>query len=207
MKRRINPETKRRIFHICSGLAAVGLIYFGILTPLILIIILVIGGILSVLSLKYKLPVFYWLLKHLDRPQDMKTFPGKGSFYYVLGILLSLVLFDKDIAMASIMIMALGDSVAPLVGHYYGQIKHPLSDKKFLEGTIAGGIAAFLGAWAILSITGTIISNAAIQAVFASIAAMIVEGINIKFSGISVNDNISMPVVAGLIILLLRLIL
>ena len=127
----------------------------------------------------------------------MKVFPGKGSFFYVLSVLLVLVLFDKDIAMASIIIMALGDSIAPLVGQYYGKIKHPLSDKKFLEGTLAGGIAAFLGALIFIS---------PVEAVFASIAAMIAEGINLKFSGISVNDNISMPLTAGAVIWLLRLI-
>lgn len=196
--KKIKPETKRRIFHIVNGIVFVSLIYFGIITPLVLIIILIVGGMFCLLSLKYKIPIIDSLLKHLERPEDIKVFPGKGSFYYVLGVLLVLVLFEKDIAMASIMIMALGDSVAPVVGHYYGKIKHPLSDKKFLEGTVAGGIAAFLGA---------VIFISPVEAAFASIVAMIVEGINIKFSGVSINDNISMPVAAGLVIWLLRLIL
>ena len=196
--KKIKPETKRRIFHIVNGIIFTSLIYFGILTPLILIIILVLGGMACLLSLRYKIPVIDFLLKNFERPEDMKIFPGKGSFYFVLGILLVLVFFEKDIAMASIMIMALGDSIAPLVGQYYGKIKHPLSDKKFLEGTLAGGIAAFLGA---------VIFVAPVEAAFASIAAMIAEGINMKFSGISVNDNISMPVAAGIVIWLLRLIL
>jgi dolichol kinase len=196
--KKIKPETKRRVFHITNGIIAVGLIYFEILTPLFLIVILIAGGIACLLSLRYKIPLVNFLLKHLERPEDIKIFPGKGSFYYVLGILLVLVLFDKDIAMASIMILALGDSIAPLIGQYYGKIKHPLSDKKFLEGTVAGGIAAFLGA---------VIFVSPVEAAFASIAAMIAEGINIKFSGISINDNISMPVTAGAVIWLLRLIL
>jgi dolichol kinase len=198
MKRKIKPETKRRIFHVCSGLAAVALIYFDLLNYLYLIGILVVGGIMSILSLRYDVPVFHWLLKHLDRPEDRKVFPGKGSLYYIFGVLIALVFFEKDIAMASIIIMALGDSIAPLVGQYYGRIQHPLSDKKFLEGTIAGGIAAFLGALIFVS---------PIEALFASIVAMIAEGINIKFSGIEVNDNITMPVAAGLTIMLLRFIL
>ena len=191
-------ERKRRLFHICSGIIIVILIYFGILTSLILFIILVAGGLLLLLSLKYKIPIINWLLKHLERPEDIKSFPGKGSFYYVTGIFLVLLLFEKDIAMASILIMALGDSIAPFVGQYYGRIKHPLSDKKFLEGTIAGGIAAFLGALFFVNW---------IEALLASIAAMTAEGVNIKFSGIAVNDNISMPVVAGTVIWLSRLVL
>jgi len=190
-------ETKRRIFHITWGIVFVLLIYFNIITSLILVFVLLIGGALCFLSLKYNIPGMNFLLEHFDRPEDKKTFPGKGSFYYVLGVFFVLLLFEKDIAMASILIMALGDSIAPFVGHYYGKIKHPLSDKKFLEGTIAGGIAAFFGALIFVSW---------IEALLASIAAMIVEGINIKFSGISVNDNISMPVTAGAVIWLLRMI-
>jgi len=196
--KKIKPETKRRIFHIFNGIIFVSLIYFNILTPLILIVILLAGGALCILSLRYKIPIIYFLLKHLERKEDIKVFPGKGSFYYVLGVLLVMVFFEKDIAMASIMIMALGDSVAPIVGNYYGKIKHPLSNKKFLEGTIAGTIAAFLGAVIFISF---------VEAAFASIAAMIVEGINLKFSGVAVNDNISMPVAAGIVIWLMRLIL
>ncbi|MBW2981801.1 SEC59/DGK1/VTE5 family protein [Candidatus Woesearchaeota archaeon] len=195
--KKIKPETKRRIFHIVNGMIFVSLIYFNIITPLFLIILLIVGGLGCLLSLKYNVPIINFLLKHFERPEDMKVFPGKGSFFYVLSVLLVLVLFDKDIAMASIIIMALGDSIAPLVGQYYGKIKHPLSDKKFLEGTLAGGIAAFLGALIFIS---------PVEAVFASIAAMIAEGINLKFSGISVNDNISMPLTAGAVIWLLRLI-
>ncbi|MBW2966405.1 hypothetical protein KY342_04855 [Candidatus Woesearchaeota archaeon] len=192
-----SQEIRRRIFHILSGIIIVALIYFDILTPLILFIILIVGGIACLISLRYKIPVINFMLRYLDRPEDIKSFPGKGSFYYVVGVFLALVLFEKDIAMASILIMALGDSIAPFVGQYYGRIKHPLSDKKFLEGTVVGGFAAFLGALIFVNW---------IEALLASIAAMIAEGINIKFSGIAVNDNISMPVVAGTIIWLLRLI-
>ena len=131
MKKKIKPETRRRLFHICSGLVFISLIYFDLLNPLFLIGILVAGGIMLILSLRYDIPIFYWLLKHLDRPEDRKVFPGKGSFYYIFGVLIALVFFEKDIAMASIIIMALGDSIAPLVGQYYGKIQHPLSDKKF----------------------------------------------------------------------------
>jgi len=98
------------------------------------------------------------------------------------------LLFDKDIAMASIMVLALGDSVSHLYGLHYGKIKHPLSNKKFLEGTIAGFVAGFIGA---------LVFARWYEAFFASLAAMIVEGIEVKIGTRQIDDNIIVPLVAG----------
>ena len=40
--------------------------------------------------------------------------------------------------MPAIMILALGDSISHMFGVRFGKTMHPLTDKKFLEGSIAG---------------------------------------------------------------------
>ncbi|MBI2124510.1 hypothetical protein HYT92_01840 [Candidatus Pacearchaeota archaeon] len=86
------------------------------------------------------------------------------------------------------MILALGDSISHLYGLNYGRIRYPLSKTKFLEGTIAGFAAGFLGALIFLPWH---------QAFLASFAAMIVEAIEIKVGANQVDDNLVVPVVAG----------
>ena len=98
--------------------------------------------------------------------------------------------------MASIMILALGDSVSHLYGLHYGRIKHPLSSTKFFEGTIAGFIAGFIGALIFLPW---------LEAFLASLAAMAVEAIEIKIGAGQVDDNLIIPVVAGAAVLAVRL--
>ncbi len=105
-------------------------------------------------------------------------------------------MFPKDIAMASIMVLALGDSISHLYGLHYGKTKHPLSKTKFMEGTIAGTIFGFIGAFVFLPWW---------EAFLASFAAMIVEAIEIKIGTNQVDDNLIVPFVAGAAVWLMRL--
>ena len=71
--------------------------------------------------------------------------------------------------------------------YYYA----PFNDKKYLEGSFAGWLAAFIGATVVLLIRqsgsfGFIV----LQTGFASLIAMIAEGIDIKIGLNKIDDNI-----------------
>ena len=100
----------------------------------------------------------------------------------------------KNIAMAAIMILALGDSVSRLVGPY-GYLKHPFHSEKFLEGMIAGAAAGFLGALIFVSW---------LEALLASIIAMLIESIDLELNNFKIDDNLMIPVVAGGVIWAVR---
>ena len=136
------------------------------------------------------------MLQKFERKKDIEKFPGKGVIFYFIGVYTSLLFFSKDIAMASIMVLALGDSASHLYGIHYGKIKHPFSGKKFLEGTIAGFVAGFIGAFVFLPF---------IEAFFMSLSAMIVEAIEIKIGTQQVDDNLIIPFVAGAVVWIIRL--
>ena len=187
-------EIKRQVFHLLAGLIFVALIYFDILNSLITGIVIIVAFAVSFIGKRYKVPIIYNLLKQLDRPKDLRTLPGKGSIFYLVGVYIVLLLFEKDVAMACIMILAIGDSIGPLIGQY-GSIKHPTSKKKFLEGVIAGMIVAGLGAALFVS---------PLEASLAAVSAMIAEGINLKIGSHTFDDNIIMPLVAGVVIWMIR---
>jgi len=200
-------EWNRQLFHIFLGIVIVVLLMYGILgydiTVLGIIIryvdilgIIILGFLLSYLSKKIKIPVIYQLLQKLERNEELQRFPGKGTIFYFIGVFVSLMLFPKDIAMASIMVLALGDSISHLFGLHYGRTRHPLSKTKFLEGTIAGFAAGFIGALVFLPWH---------EAFFASLAAMIVEAIEVKIGTQQVDDNLLVPLVAGAVVLAIRL--
>ena len=113
---------------------------------------------------------------------------------YLIGALLAVILFEKDIALAAIIILALGDSFSRLIGPF-GKIKHPFNNTKFLEGVIAGIIAAFLGA--ILFVKPS-------EAIIASFFAMMLEGVNLRLGKFKIDDNITIPLIAGGVIWLIR---
>lgn len=187
-------EIRRQLFHIFWGFVFVALIYFDLINPLMIFILIVVFLAISLLSKKFKIPVVYWFITKFDRPKDIKNLPGRGSWFYLIGVFLAMVLFPKDITMAAIAVLALGDSIAPMVGQY-GIIKHPFSEKKFIEGTIAGAFIGFIGALLFVKYY---------EAALAAIIAMIVEGIDLRLGGHPINDNIIIPIVAGAVIWLLR---
>jgi dolichol kinase len=127
-----------------------------------------------------------------------KTFPGKGLIFFFVGVLLSIKLFERDIAFAAIMILTFGDSVSHLVGGSIGQLKNLFNGKsrKLFEGTLAGTIAGFCGA--IFFVTP-------IEAFVASFVAMVAEVVQIDFNKNTLDDNFVVPLIAGAVIILMRL--
>jgi len=190
-------EQNRQIFHIFLGITIVILLMFGFINKEMILLATIAGLIVSYLSKSRKIPVIYNLLDKFEREKDINNFPGKGMIFYFIGVYLVLLLFPKDIAMASIMVLALGDSVSHLFGLHFGKIKHPFSKTRFLEGTFAGFVAGFIGA---------LVFARPIEAFFASLVAMIVEGIEIKIGTDQVDDNLIIPLVAGAVIWLIRLV-
>lgn len=192
---RIRLEIKRQPFHILLGLLLIALIYYDLLNPMILLIIIIISIILSFLIKKTKPRVIYKLLQFVEREDALEKIPGKGLIAYLIGTLLVILLFDKDIALASIMILALGDSFSRLIGPF-GRIRHPFNNTKFLEGVIAGIVAASLGAMLFVR---------PFEAIIASFVAMLLEGIDLRVFRFKVDDNMAIPLIAGVVIWLMRI--
>ena len=192
-----NFEWNRQLFHIFLGIAIVVSLVYDFIDKKLIFIIIITGLVLSYLSKKIKIPIVRQLLQKFERKKELNEFPGKGTIFYFIGVYIALFFFPKDIAMASIMILALGDSVSHIYGLHYGKVKHPLSKTKFLEGTIAGFAFGFIGA---------LVFAKPLEAFFASLIAMIVEAIEIKIGTQQVDDNLIVPFVAGTVIWLVRLI-
>lgn len=181
-------ETRRQVAHLLSGLAIVLLFKLNILNIYFLGGLLILGGILSILSMRMKVPILYEVLKFFERPNDLKMFPGKGSFFLVFGAFLSFILFEEKIALAAIAIMAVGDSATTIIGIYFGKIKNPLNPKKHIEGTAIAIILATITAFNFVSFE---------KAILAASIAMIFETLTFKKLDRIIDDNVVIPIIAG----------
>src|SRR3989344_2552421 len=189
-----NFELNRQLFHLLLGLGIVALLLYDVIDQQKIFFLVLAGFVLSYLSKRIKIPIIYELLNRFERKEDLKKLPGRGMIFYFIGCYIALW-FSKDIAMASIMVLALGDSIAPIFGRHYGKTKTFLSKTKFLEGTVAGFIGGFIGALVFLPWQ---------ESFFASLAAMIVETIGVNIGAKQVDDNIIVPFVAGATVWILR---
>lgn len=191
-------ELFRQIVHLLVGVTAVVLLHYEILSPLSLFLLIIVGILASLISKRINLPLFGFFLKHLEREEQRKTFPGRGLIFFFVGVLLVVQLFPREIAFASILVLAFGDSVSHIIGERFGQIKNIFNgkSKKLFEGTIAGALAGFLAAAIFVPFS---------QAFLGSFAAMIAEVIEIDFNQKPLDDNVTVPLVAGTIMYLIQL--
>jgi len=181
-------ELKRQLFHAALGIVLSIAIYNYVLTWQYLLGFVIFGFILSIICKTKRVPIISSFLNTFERKEELKSFPGKGALFYFMGAFIVTFLFNNSIAAASVIILALGDSIC-VIFKRYSKIKHPLSNKKHLEGMVAGIIAATIGASFFVPVW---------HALIASTIAMIVEGIEIELHLERIDDNITIPPVAAL---------
>lgn len=185
-------ELRRQTAHLIIGLSIVFLLKLQLLNAQILFVITAIGGLFVLLAMRMRLPVIHDILEYFERPHHIRRFPGRGSFFMFLGAALATLIFELDIAMAAIMIMAVGDSVTNIIGRHFGKVKNPFNEKKNIEGTFWG-----IG-------TGTLAALLFVPfgaAFWAATISMIIESLDLGWRrrNIELDDNMIIPLVAGVV--------
>jgi len=183
-----HAELGRKIVHMLIGIVALLLLINNIITPLIIFIILIIGTLCSLLSLKYRIPIISFFLDNFERPEEKTKLPGVGIILAVVGSLLALQLFERNIALASITILTFADPISHLIGKLFGRTKSFLDKKKNIEGHIAGTIIGSLFAMFFVH---------PILAFSGALAAMLFEAIIIEIQKVQLDDNLIIPLAAG----------
>jgi len=186
-------EFRRQSFHFMAGFLVVFLHWAGFLRLRFIALALVLGLIISIVSQYRKLPIISEIFHLFDRPRD-KDFPGRGAFYYFLGVFLTLLIFSQEhinIAYAAILILAVGDSLNHLIAAPLKIGKVPWNRRKNVLGVTLGILAGTLAAlWFVPW-----------QAAFvASTVALLVETVPWRIGKYYLDDNILVPLVAGGII-------
>jgi len=181
-------EIRRKMVHLATLIIPVGYALTSQETVLLFIIPLFLG-LLSVDLLRHVEPgiaslfrrfFFGRVLREEEKPTLM------GSTYFLFSTILAILLFPKSIAIASLLILILSDTAAALVGKGIGRI--PLFGKT-LEGSMAFFLTSLLIVWLYPNLnrfSGTL----------AALGGTLIELIPIRL-----NDNFSIPLVTGAIML------
>jgi glycerol-3-phosphate acyltransferase PlsY len=107
-----------------------------------------------------------------------------GSTYFLFSTILTIILFPKSIAIASLLILILADTAAALVGKAIGKV--PIHGK-----TLEGSMAFFLTSLLIVLIYPSLNR---FSGSLAALGATLVELVPVE-----INDNLTIPLVAGAI--------
>jgi len=179
-------EFRRQLLHVFFGLFLVTMLYFGIFNLYFMIGILILGIIFSQLCARFRVPLASWVMDHFEREVNRKKFPGKGPIFFMIGSIIVLIFFPLKIALASMVILSIGDGLSHIFGKLLSRRKYKYF--KSAEGTIAGIIFSFFGAFIFVSF---------IPALVGTLVSLLVE--NLK---LNIDDNLYIPLIAALVMVL-----
>lgn len=190
----LRNELYRKAIHLCSVVIPISYYYLD------KNLILIVTGIATVLMIGMELlrkvspgfDRFYLsvLGKALRKNElDVKKHIFTGGTYYIMGIFLAVLLFKREIASPAIMIMILSDTGAALVGKRFGKIN-------FWNKTLEGSITFFVIGLGIVFLTPKITSShyEYLIAVASLLLTTFWEALPTN-----IDDNLSIPVVFGII--------
>ena len=115
-----------------------------------------------------------------------------ASTVVIASAALTIMVFRREIAVASLVFLSLGDSSAALVGRHFGVT--PLFGGRTLEGSLAALVACLAASWLLLSLSsslGWVLTPGGLLA--GSMVAVLAELVDLPL-----DDNLRIPVFAGL---------
>ena len=131
-----------------------------------------------------------WLGRILRQAEDHTL---TGATYVTLAALLSILLFDKPIAIAVLLFLSVSDALASLVGIRFGRVR---IGNKTLEGSAIFLVSA-------VAIALLVLRSAPLVAVPGAVVATVVEALPLKIAGRKLDDNLTIPLVSGVAMTLL----
>ena len=179
-------EYARQVVHIFFGIGIAVIIQTlgkDLALPVFLIILFW-GLVLSdALARGHRIPLISSIVHNLERPGVL---PGKGAILFVFSSIFCLFFFPVSVVVPPIVILAVLDGVAALVGRKYG--RHRIGNGKSWEGTASG-----------IAVTATVLCVliSPLRALGVSTIAGLIE------IGTPIDDNLVIPPIMCLLLIML----
>jgi dolichol kinase len=186
------PEVSRKLFHLTSTITPLAYLCLDRV-----VVLWILAGCVA-------LAVLVEILRHRSARFE-RTFRERvgfmvrrrewgrisGATYVLVAQFVSVLVFPKTVAIAVLLILGISDSAASLFGMRYGR-------SQFLGKSLAGSLAFFLTALAVLWIA---FPDRRGVAFVAALVATLAEALpTLKLGPLELNDNVSVPLLAGAVL-------
>ena len=184
-------EIIRKVIHLLSAIIPLSYLWFIKEKPIMLFIL--VSMTLFALLVEFLrnngsyFSIWFHSLFHFMLRDNESKGEHTGATWLLIGWTITVMLFKMPIAVAALLFLSIGDSFAAIVGKLYPIVK---IGNKTLSGTFSGFIASFLF---VLLINQSLLP---IVILLGSVVAMVVELIPSRL-----NDNLTMPILSGLIMM------
>lgn len=178
----------RQLYHSLSGLALVFIISFLDNPSDVYLTLILLFSAIIIETARLYLPGINRMFIHyfgiLMRNEERHN--PTGTLYYLLGALVALLLFPKEIALFSMTVLAVGDPAAYIIGSNFGKFR---IGKKSLEGSLAFLTASVIAGFLLSSLWDDL---SVIVIITGAVTGTVVELMPVK-----INDNLTIPVTAS----------
>lgn len=183
-------EVSRKLVHILHG---VGLAILTFIVPIWMVILLEVGFLLMVMAARYlyaNQTKKSELTKYLSEMYRVGRLSYGEFFFPVSVILCALLANSKWVFVAALLVLALADTIAALVGKTYGKTNTYVvfGQKKSVVGSVAFFAVALLVIWFCASMSGGLIAAPLIMLIGLAICLALVENL-----GVYGSDNFLIP--------------
>ncbi len=188
-------EIGRKAIHLSS--AAFPLVYYYTSCEFMLwVLVPLVAFALIVETLRQFVPaVEAWIqrwLGNIMRREEKRLFTG--ATYVVISVLIMIALFPREIAITALLFMSISDALASLIGIKFG------GTWRFLGKSVAGSSAFFISA---VVIALWQLPDHRLVGLAGAATATIAEALSLRFGNFKVDDNFSIPLSSGVVMLLL----
>ena len=180
-------EIIRKFIHISSGILISALYIVSEKDLLIITLLFTLFVILFLEVLRFRGMVSVPFL----RDREKKKIGGHA--FFMLGAFISILLFDKQIAIASILMLAIGDAASGLAQ----AVKRRTLDR---EGAYKRGIKppdVILIMLSVSFLVGYCTIDSLTIAISGAIGATMADGVHLRIYGLSIDDNLTIPLYSG----------
>ncbi len=196
-------ETKRKLFHLYALIFPLLYLFTSKLIMSFFLLLLMIMAIYIDISRhhndKIKGVVDFFFGKILRKSEESGSLHLSGASYMALGLFSTCVIFAKDLAITSWLILVISDCLAALIGIKFGS---PLSNGKSLIGTATFFISSFF-----ISLVSYFFIHYNTSFIIIIISCAGVTALEFYAKQIKIDDNFSIPFGYCLLTFIFRFIL
>jgi len=199
-RNKLVKEVRRKLIHLTGLLVPIGILAFGkTVTAILIALALIVALIIEMGRLKGKIK--------LPEVRDKEQNRVAGYIYYILGSLLTVVIFEPMIAVTSMLMLSLGDAASGIVGSTLERSNVRDNCSRISLKPLPILVSMFLVCLAIGFLSSSITQLPFEVYLAGAVGATIADSLAVNVRKRTIDDNLTIPLLSGFMMsLALRLI-
>jgi dolichol kinase len=183
----IKEEILRKGIHLGTGILMAVLYWFSERNVLAFIHLFFLFGVWSLELLRLKGAIQIPFLRDIEKQKI-----GAHAFF-MLGTFISILIFERRIAIAAILMLTIGDPASGLAQRFMGAKTEAVEGRQAVLKPARVILIMFITSW----LVGFLCLGSLVISLFGAIGAAAADGLLLKVRDVMIDDNLTIPLYAG----------